>query len=220
MVQDDGVLTKSRLFWSLILDRSLVFGKARLKNLSCAKILEALRQSISCNDFNSLLAYDRQKQHSISLKIKKLHEDKLNRLIQAKSSSKTKFSEQKKQWVKNESKRILSFREKKVLERGLNFAIAPKTLLVMSIASAVEKGSKPLGNSPSVDTARAKITQILSNWRPPIPNLTEEEFKALKHLQQDKTITILKSAKGNATVVMDKNDYEEKMLMLLADNKT
>ena len=192
----------------------------KLKNLSCAKILEVLRQSISCNDFNSWLAYDRQKQHLISLKIKKLHKDKLNRLIQAKLSSKTKFSKQKERWVKNESKRILSFHEKEVLERGLNFAIAPKTLPVMSIASAVEKGLKPLGNSPSVDIARAKITQILSNWRPPTPNLTEEKFKALKQLQQDKTITILKSDKGNATVVMDKNDYEEKMLMLLADNKT
>ena len=31
MVQGDGVLIKSRLFWSLILDRSLVFGKARLQ---------------------------------------------------------------------------------------------------------------------------------------------------------------------------------------------
>ena len=169
---------------------------------------------------NSLLAYDRQKQYSISLKIKKLHEDKLNRLIQAKSSSKKKFSKQKERWVKNESKRILSFHEKKVLERGLNFAIAPKTLPVMSIASAVEKSLKTLGNSPSVDIVKAKITQILSNWRPPTPNLTEEEFKALKQFQQDKTINILKSDKGNATVVMDKNDYEEKMLMLLADNKT
>ena len=81
----------------------------KLKNLSCAKILEVLRQPIPCNDFNSLLAYDCQKQHSISLKVKKLHEDKLNLLIQAKSSSKTKFSKQKQQWVKNESKRILSF---------------------------------------------------------------------------------------------------------------
>ena len=90
----------------------------------------------------------------------------------------------------------------------------------MSITLTVEKGLKPLGNSPSVDIVRAKITQILSNWRPPTSNLTEVEFKALKQLQQDKTITILKSDKGNATVVMDKNDYEEKMLMLLADNKT
>ena len=181
-----------------------------MKNSSCAKILEVLRQSISGSDFNLLLAYDREKQHSISLKVKKLHENKLNRLIQAKSSSKTKFSKQKQQWVKNESKRILSFHEKKVLERGLNFAIAPKTLPVMNITSAVEKGLKLLGNSPSVDIARAKITQILSNWRPPTPNLTEEEFKALKQLQQDKTIIILKSDKGNATVVMDKNDYEKR----------
>ena len=149
-----------------------------------------------------------------------LHEDKLNRLIQAKSSSKTKFNKQKQQWVKNERKRILSFHEKKVLERGFNFAIAPKTLPVMNITSAVEKGLKPLGNSPSVDIARAKITLILSNWKPPTPNLAEEEFKALKQLQQDKTITILKSDKDNATIVMDKNDYEEKMLMLLADNIT
>ena len=173
-----------------------------------------MRQNFrSSSSIYFLLAYDRQKQHSISLKIKKLHEDKLNRLIQAKLSSKTKFSKQKERWVKNESKRILSFHEKKVLERGLNFAIAPKTLPVMSIALAVEKGLKPLGNSPSVDIARAKITQILSNWRPPTPNLTEEELKALKQLQQEKTITILKSYKGNVTVVMDKNDYEEKMFV-------
>ena len=191
-----------------------------MKNSSCAKILEVLRQSVSGSHFNLLLAYDRQKQHSISLKVNKLHEDKLNRLIQAKSSSKTKFSKQKQPWVKNESKRILSFHGKKVLENGLNFAIAPKTLLVMNITSAVEKGLKSLGNSPSVDIARAKITQILSNWRPPTPNLTEEKFKALKQLQQDKTLTNLKSDKGNATVVMDKNNYEEKMLMLLADNNT
>ena len=65
-----------------------------------------------------------------------------------------------------------------------------------------------------------KLEKFLSNWRPLTPNLTEEEFKVLKQLQQDKTITILKSDKGSATVVMDKNDYEEKMLMLLADNKT
>ena len=82
------------------------------------------------------------------------------------------------------------------------------------------KGLKPLGNSPSVDIARTKITQILLNWRPPTPNLTEEEFKTLKQLQHDKTITILKPDKANAPVVMDKNDYEKKMLMLLADNKT
>ena len=151
----------------------------KLKNSSSAKILEVLRQSIFGNDFNLLLAYDRQKQHSISLKVKKLHEDKFNRLIQAKSSSKTKCSKQKQQWVKNKSKRVLLFHEKKVLR---NFAIALKTLPVMNISSAVEKGLKPLGNSPSVVIARAKITQILSNWRPPTPNLTEEEFKALKQL--------------------------------------
>ena len=87
--------------------------------------------------------------------------------------------------------------------------IALKVLSVMNITSAVEKGLKPLGNSPSVDIARAKITQILLNWRPPTPNITEEEFKALEQLQQEKTITIFKFDNGNATVVMDK-----KMIMM------
>ena len=58
-------------------------------------------------------------------------------------------------------------------------ALTTKTLPVMNIISAVEEGLKLFGNSRSVDIARAKITQILSNWRPPTPNLTEEEFKAL-----------------------------------------
>ena len=97
----------------------------KLKNSSCTIILEVLQESIFCNDFNLLLAYDHQKQHSISLKIKKLHKDKLNQLIQAKSLSKTKFSKQKQQWVKNKKNTLIY--KKKVLERGLNFAIAPKT---------------------------------------------------------------------------------------------
>ena len=90
----------------------------------------------------------------------------------------------------------------------------------MNMTSAVKKSLKPLGNFPSIDIARAKINQILSNWRPLTFNLAQKEFRALKQIQQDKTIIILKSDKGNATVVRDKNDYEEKMLMLLADNKT
>ena len=52
------------------------------------------------------------------------------------------------------------------------------------------------------------------------PNLFPDETKALKELRSDNNIIIVKSDKGNATVVMDHRDYESKLSTMLNDTST
>ena len=47
------------------------------------------------------------------------------------------------------------------------------------------------------------------------PNLMKAECEALKSLKKNDGLVIMKSDKGNSTVLMDKADYEKKMLKLL-----
>ena len=55
---------------------------------------------------------------------------------------------------------------------------------------------------------------------PPNRNVTREEEEALKELKNNEKIVILKADKGNATVVMNTEDYEEKVNSLLSDECT
>ena len=48
--------------------------------------------------------------------------------------------------------------------------------------------------------------------------LKKEERKALANLKKDKDVLIMKADKGNATVLMNKVDYERKMTDLLQSN--
>ena len=53
-----------------------------------------------------------------------------------------------------------------------------------------------------------------------LDNLSRQEIEALKQLEIDKEISILKADKGNCTVIMNRKDYEKKLLQLLTDTKT
>ena len=70
------------------------------------------------------------------------------------------------------------------------------------------------------DSARSRIIGILSNASPPSSNLSTGERRAIKLLQDDDDILILPVDKGRATVVMDRQDYEQKILLLLEDSHT
>ena len=51
-------------------------------------------------------------------------------------------------------------------------------------------------------------------------NISKEEENALKNLRKDETITILPADKGKSVVVMDNQEYKEKVSTLLLDTKT
>ena len=54
----------------------------------------------------------------------------------------------------------------------------------------------------------------------PDNNLTKDEQQALKRLKNDDNIVILPADKGRVTVVMNKNDYFDKMDALVCDKQT
>ena len=61
---------------------------------------------------------------------------------------------------------------------------------------------------------------LLKTTGPPKPTLSSEETKALKELRNDQNLVISKADKGNTTVVMDKTDYDKRLLTMLEDNTT
>ena len=62
---------------------------------------------------------------------------------------------------------------------------------------------------------RAEVKKCLQNAKKPRPNLSREQREALKKLREDDSIVILPADKGNATVVMNREDYDRKMADIL-----
>jgi hypothetical protein len=54
---------------------------------------------------------------------------------------------------------------------------------------------------------RWKIRSMLEKSKPASPNMTKQEFRALKSLKLNKDIRILQADKGNCTVVLDESEY-------------
>ena len=101
-----------------------------------------------------------------------------------------------------------------MLELGLNFAPAPKKLPLLDTIAGVELGAMRLNRDEACDL-RGKICGVLRKAKPPRDNLTGEQRKAIKELQGMKDVAILPADKGNATVVMQTDDYHAKLKEML-----
>ena len=113
----------------------------------------------------------------------------------------------KDKWVVNISDRPLATSE----HSALSFAITPQSLPVPQIVSSIESGIDQLPDAEK-DLIRASVTSAMNSWRPPPrKKITSEEEKALRDLAKDKSVTILPADKGRAVVVMNTNDYTEKI---------
>ncbi|CAN8028437.1 unnamed protein product, partial [Ixodes persulcatus] len=67
------------------------------------------------------------------------------------------------------------------------------------------------------EEARLKAIGVLSKaHRREQLNFTPEEKEAIQNLREDKSIVVLPADKGNATVLLDRADYDEKALQLLS----
>lgn len=103
-----------------------------------------------------------------------------------------------------------------VLGKGFNFSVAPRSIpiekVIIGVETAVRRLPKPLAEEIRQDASR-----ILKECKVPRPNLTLEERIALNDLRENKDIIILKADKGNATVLMNTDEYMEKMRTILND---
>ena len=61
---------------------------------------------------------------------------------------------------------------------------------------------------------------VLSRVKPPPSNLSPEEWLALRALQQDEGLVILPADKGRMTVLLDREEYDCKMIDILSDEST
>ena len=116
--------------------------------------------------------------------------------------------------VVNLSSTTLSTIETEVLSKGLQFAPTPVTDPVPYLAPPLQAAARRLGEA--VDPAAShELQSILSSYKPTPrrSNLTIPEREALRSLQQKKTtLRFLPADKGNATVVLDEQQYIDKVL--------
>ncbi|XP_046383788.1 uncharacterized protein LOC124154233 [Ischnura elegans] len=103
-----------------------------------------------------------------------------------------------------------------VLATGLNFAITPRDIPREEIITEVETGIRKLPRLVA-DEIREDVARVLRNAKPPKPNMTAGERTALKALRENQDILILPADKGNATVLMEKEEYQKKISELLSD---
>jgi len=59
---------------------------------------------------------------------------------------------------------------------------------------------------------------ILRNAKPPKSNISKSEFEALKSLNNNLDVVVLKEDKGGGVVILDRDDYRKKMLDPLCNN--
>ncbi|XP_076028455.1 uncharacterized protein LOC143017551 [Oratosquilla oratoria] len=122
-------------------------------------------------------------------------------------------------WVTNLSSRQLSNAENNVLASGLNFNVQGKVNDAEFLAAAELGVNLLVGTSEDKQAVRTKIVGALKS-KQASRSLMTEETKALAELRRDRSIVVLTSDKGGSTVVMDKEDYDQKALVLLQDTQT
>lgn len=141
---------------------------------------------------------------------------KFERLQQKRSSRREIPTLDRTKVIVNLSKKSLSRAETEVLEHGLNFAVPPKEIPSKEIIAKTETLAKRLDPTRGKMLQR-RVQECLDGAKAPKANLTREQSCALKELEKDKTIVVLPADKGNATVIMDRTQYNDKMNEILSD---
>ena len=115
-------------------------------------------------------------------------------------------------WVINKSSTKLLPDEEEVLKLGLNFAPTPRTVPVVDLLAGVEVATRNTKlHAEEAEELRARICCIVKNTDIKQDNMIPSLRRALGSLKKNDSIVILKADKGNATVVLDKGSYGEKM---------
>ena len=123
-------------------------------------------------------------------------------------------------WLVNLSRKELTEPEKAVLLKSPKFAITPK-IQPIDIAAPIEAALQYSVAPPQeVEMVRIRICEAIKQAKPPRRNLTPAEWRAARELRKGDTVCILQSDKGNATVILDTEEYDTKVLDLLNDRQS
>ena len=112
----------------------------------------------------------------------------------------------------NLSDKVLSDGDKSLLNKGLKFRVPQREIPIAEFISGVEDAVRHL-DQQTADSLRDTTKKLLTNAKPPKSNLSKEEEFSLRKLRKlTKDTVFLPSDKGNVTVVLNRSDYEKKLL--------
>lgn len=118
---------------------------------------------------------------------------------------------------RNESRKLVTLSshtlnkdEISVLNKGLNFAIAPKRIPTESIICCIEDSIQHLESDEEKEAIRQDCVLILRRAKPPKNNMPKHELFALNKLKKNDNIVILKENNRDATIILNKESYIEK----------
>lgn len=197
-------------------------GHNRIKDLEKHRsdLTTKLKEELEPIVFNELYKVIRFNANKKFEEVKAKHLNKLKKLGALQDSTHTSDYVDKDRWVINISNRTMSPTELQVLQQGLNFAVAPQRPPIPKIIAAIESSIFNLPQ-PSKDRIRSSVFNILKNPNTKkINNFTRAQNKAVKELKEDINIIIVPADKGKATVVMNRNEYKQKIMELLNDTNT
>ena len=96
--------------------------------------------------------------------------------------------------------------------------MTPRELPHVDFITATECACRNLAKGEAL-SLRAEVVEELKKSKAP-SNLNSEEWKAMKTLREDESITVLPADKGKCLVVMDSEEYIRKMEEKLSDEST
>ena len=183
----------------------------------------SLRSSVSCMDFAHLIS---KVSLTNSKSLKKQQEIQQKKFEHLQREQAGKHNDPDKV-IFNYSSHVLTPVQKKVLAKGLNFALPPKKLKQCDYFLPFELLYRSISSLPvfgnNQEFVKTKLKEIafssLHNYNsaPPPPVLTKAERSALLELSSVPNLVIQKADKGNSVVLMDKKDYIEKTNHILSD---
>ena len=203
------------------LDERLRVANFRLRKLEDERKWReiGLQRSLSTDDFTQVRTLSEEKSEKIFLEVRRKQVEKFSKFTQSAQSGVSDNGwnttdptslPDKSRWVLNLSKHRLTDTERTALERGFNFADTPKTIPKDNIVAGVEAALRKCNDEREAERARSAIANILRSAKPPKSTTTAKEHKAFRNLMDNECITILPADKGNATVVIDTDEYERK----------
>ena len=151
----------------------------------------------------------------------KLDEEKniLEQVFEANVNNETKGNNSSplKTVVNNNNSKVLSPKQQRILELGLNFAITPKKfpLLEYIATESLCQSLEEYGDDESMEKAQVIRNTVLNHIRKGVgmkikDNLPEDK-KIIKEIISDVSIVICPADKGKAIVIEDRDTYLSKM---------
>lgn len=125
------------------------------------------------------------------------------------------MEKEKERFVRNLSSETFSKEEMDLLQKGLNFTPKPDKLPVEDLIADIETGIKFMSDVTKTSIRKAARPIISKAKRLKTRRATAEPV--LKKLRERQCV-YMKSDKGRDLVIMDRSDYEDKMLDLIASS--